>query len=135
MTGDLIIPESIVYNGTNYSVTSIGDDAFDYCSGLTSVIIPNSVTSIGEGAFYYCSGLTSIAIPDSVTSIGDSAFGDCSGLTTISIGRSVASIGGMSGGVFITPMSYTPEKSPSRMESIMRSSSSDCHSAVAGSTP
>ena len=59
-SGDLIIPSTISYNGTTYSVTSIGDRAFYYCSSLTSVTIPNSVTSIGEGAFYECSGLTSI---------------------------------------------------------------------------
>ncbi|MDD6747194.1 MAG: leucine-rich repeat domain-containing protein [Paludibacteraceae bacterium] len=63
-----------------YSVTSIGDRAFYYCRGLTSVTIPNSVTSIGEGAFYGCTGLTSVTIPNSVTSIGSGAFYYCSGL-------------------------------------------------------
>ena len=52
----------------------IADSAFNGCSGLMSITIPDSVTSIGGGAFYGCSGLTSITIPDSVTSIGDSAF-------------------------------------------------------------
>jgi len=56
------------------SVTSIGDWAFDYCDGLTNVIIPASVTSIGICAFECCTGLTSVTIPDSVTSIGSSAF-------------------------------------------------------------
>ena len=76
------------------SVTSIGNYAFYYCSGLTSVTIGNSVTSIGWGAFYGCSGLTSVTIPNSVTSIGDDAFYDCSGLTSVTIGNSVESIGG-----------------------------------------
>ena len=62
------------------SVTSIGDWAFAYCSGLTSVTIPNSVTSIGYYAFGYCSGLTSVTIGDSVTSIGYYAFYYCSSL-------------------------------------------------------
>ena len=75
------------------SVTSIGDEAFAVCSGLTSVTIPNSVTSIGKGAFTGCSGLTSIAIPNSVTSIGDEAFAVCSGLTSVTIPNSVTSIG------------------------------------------
>lgn len=59
------------------SVTSIGERAFEGCSGLTSVIIGNSVTSIGFCAFYGCSGLTSVTIPNSVTSIGQYAFYGC----------------------------------------------------------
>ena len=74
------------------SVTSIGDQAFEYCEGLTSITIPNSVTSIGDYAFEGCSGLTSITIPNSVTSIGKEAFKGCSGLTSISIPNSVTSI-------------------------------------------
>ena len=111
-----LIPETVTYNGTTYSVTSIGyrtfascsgltsitipnsvtsigGSAFSGCSGLTSVIIPNSVTSIGDNAFYYCSGLTSVTIPNSVTSIGSSAFYYCSGLTSVTIPNSVTSIG------------------------------------------
>ena len=76
------------------SVTSIGDNAFIDCSGLTSITIPNSVTSIGGSAFYGCSGLTSINIPNSVTSIGGFAFYNCSSLTSINIPNSVTSIGG-----------------------------------------
>ena len=64
-------------------MTSIGDGAFDYCSGLTSVTIPNSVTSIGGGAFDGCSGLTSVTIPNSVTSIENSAFYGCSSLKMV----------------------------------------------------
>ena len=74
-------------------VTSIGNNAFENCSGLTSVTIPNSVTSIGYRAFYGCSGLTSVTIPNSVTSIGDRAFSGCSGLTSLTIGNSVTIIG------------------------------------------
>ena len=76
-SGDIVIPESITYNNSKYSVTSIGNNAFWGCSGLTSVTIPNSVTSIGDKAFYYCKGLTSVTIPNSVTSIGKSAFYGC----------------------------------------------------------
>ena len=73
---DLVIPNS---------VKSIGDLAFYYCSGLTSVTIPNSVESIGDYAFYSCYGLTSVTIPNSVTSIGYYAFEGCSGLASVHI--------------------------------------------------
>ena len=76
-SGDIVIPEKVEYNGSCFSVTSIGKLAFWRNSGLTSVAIPNSVTSIGEGAFAVCSGLTSVIIPNSVTSIGGCAFFGC----------------------------------------------------------
>jgi hypothetical protein len=63
-----------------FSVTSIGDYAFYYCSGLTNVTIPSSVTSIGQFAFNYCIGLKSVTIPSSVTNIANAAFYNCRGL-------------------------------------------------------
>ena len=83
ISGDIVIPSEITYNNVTCNVTSIGDYAFVYCSGLTSITIPNSVTSIGSGAFSACTGLTSVEIGNSVTSIGESAFSDCSGLESI----------------------------------------------------
>ena len=76
-----------------YLVTSIGQSAFKYCSGLTSVTNPDSVTSIGSEAFYSCRGLTSVTIGNGVTSIGRSAFYNCNGLTSVTIGNGVTSIG------------------------------------------
>ena len=87
----VIIPETVSYNGTTYSVTSIGW-AFMDCRSLASVTIPNSVTSIQWWAFRNCSSLVSITIPNSVTSIGHSAFSGCSSLTSITIPDSVTSI-------------------------------------------
>ena len=115
-TGSLTIPTTVTDGSSFYQVTSIFEDAFNSCSGLTSLIIPNSVTSIqqyafrncsgltsliipnsvtniGYQAFAFCSGLTSLIIPNSVTSIGDSAFSGCTGLTSLNIGNSVTSIG------------------------------------------
>jgi uncharacterized repeat protein (TIGR02543 family) len=113
--GVVVIPATL---GTSppYPVTNIGSEAFSFCTGLTSVTIPNSVTTIGTSAFGYCSGLTSvtigsgvtsiddcafqgclaltsIVIPDNVTTIGYGAFLRCSGLTSVTIGSGVTSIG------------------------------------------
>ena len=76
VNGDVTIPNC---------VTHIGDSAFTYCRGLTSVTIPDSVTCIGSNAFWGCSGLTSVTIPDSVTSIESSVFLHCNGLKSISV--------------------------------------------------
>ena len=65
----------------------------DETTEITNLIIPNSVTSIGDDAFYGCSGLTSVTIGNSVTSIGGYAFRGCSGLTSVTIGNSVKEIG------------------------------------------
>ena len=66
--------------------TKIENYAFEYCTNLNFIEIPNSVTRIGEGAFYNCSSLESITIPNSVTYIGDMAFNGCSNLISITIG-------------------------------------------------
>ena len=82
-SGSIEIPESVTYNSITYSVTGISDHAFDFCTGITSVIIPNTVARIGNQAFYYCSGLTSMTIPESVTYIDDLAFSYCMNMTTL----------------------------------------------------
>ena len=92
-TGTIVIPASVTFSGTTYSVTSIGERVFQYCDSLTSVTIPNSVTSIGNNAFEICRRLKSITIGNSVTSIGNGAFGYCRGLTSVTIPNSVTSIG------------------------------------------
>ena len=74
------------------SVTSIGNDAFEGCSGLTKLTLPDGVTSIGYFAFYGCSGLTELTLPNSVTSIGYYAFYGCIGLTELTLPNSITSI-------------------------------------------
>ena len=82
-SGNVIIPDSVTYDGTTYPVKAIGDNAFSNCSELTSVTIGNSVTEIGYSAFYGCTSLTGVTIPNSVTHIGDYAFQGCSALDTL----------------------------------------------------
>ena len=88
MTGDIIIPASLGEN----PVTSIYQNTFLNCTGLTSVTIPATVTSIGTSAFEGCTGLTSVDIPASVTEIDDYAFKNCTGLTTVKIGKGMTYI-------------------------------------------
>ena len=77
----VIIPE---YVGKK-KVTRIGERAFNGCSGLTSITIPDSVTGIGWAAFCGCAGLTSISIGSAVKEIGGSQFSGCVGLTSITV--------------------------------------------------
>ena len=74
-------------------ITSIGEFAFSGCSGLTSLTLPAGITSIGEYAFYGCSGLTSLTLPAGITSIGEYAFSRCSGLTSLTLPAGITSIG------------------------------------------
>ena len=90
---NIIIPSTVMYEGLNYSVTSIGASAFSSSGILTSVTIPNSVTSIGESAFAACTELKSVTIGSGVTTIGKKAFSSCFSLTSVTIPHSVTSIG------------------------------------------
>ena len=85
--------ESIKEVTISSGITSIGNDAFYGCTGLTSIVIPDSVTSIGDVAFAECSGLTSIDLGNGVTSIGYFSFTLCTGLTSITIPSTVMTIG------------------------------------------
>ena len=119
------IPETIVYNGTTYSVTSIGGCAFAECSSLSSIAILKSVKSIGSYAFAYCPSLTYITIPNSVTSIGEYAFSDCSSLTFVTIPNSVTSI---SYSAFLKCSSLTSITIPNSVKSIGDEAFRNCSS-------
>ena len=92
-SGSITLPATVTYEGVDYIVTSIGDDAFRDCSSITEITLPEGVTSIGDYAFSGCSSLTDITIPEGVTSIGSRAFSGCSSLTDITIPEGVTSIG------------------------------------------
>ena len=95
VAGVLNIPESVNYEGVDYTVTTIGNSAFMYYFYLTSLTIPNTVTTIEDGAFAYCSGFTGdLIIPNSVVTIGASAFFTCYSFDgDLVIGNSVTTIG------------------------------------------
>jgi hypothetical protein len=75
------------------SVTSIGNNAFNYCKALSSVTLGNSIRRIGNSAFENCISLASIIIPDSVVNLGSSVFKGCNSLTSITIPNSVVNMG------------------------------------------
>ncbi|MBQ2742299.1 MAG: leucine-rich repeat protein, partial [Oscillospiraceae bacterium] len=114
------------------SITSIGDWAFNGCTSLTSITIPDSVTSIGIGALEGCESLASITIPDEVTSIDVRAFFGCKSLTSIAIPDGVTSIGG---GTFMWCSSLTSVTIPDSVTSIAESAFFGCRSLTSITIP
>ena len=116
----------------NTPITTIGDEAFEYCFSLTSVTIPDSVTTIGWRAFSNCNSLTSITIPDSVTTIGDYAFFLCERLTSVTIPDSVTTIGS---DAFGNCDSLTSVTIPNSVTTIGNSAFSWCRSLTSVTIP
>ncbi len=94
VSGELIIPATISYEGNDYPVTRIGKNSFISCGRLTGPLtIPNTVTSIGENAFLACSGLTELHLGSALDTIGPAAFYGCKGFTgSLTIPNSVRAI-------------------------------------------
>lgn len=91
-SGSIEIPSTVDYEDVTYNVISIGDNAFNKCSGLTSISILANITNIGNNAFDKCTNLQSVAIPNSVVSIGNSAFRGCSNLQSVSLSNNLEKI-------------------------------------------
>ena len=123
--GDKIIPTTVATGIWRYTVTSIGDAAFYQCTGLTSIVIPNSVTNIGVAAFSGCSGLVSVTMYNSVMTIGEQAFFNCSSLTLVTISNSVKNI---SPGTFYGCSSLVSVTIPGSVTSIGEATFDGCSS-------
>lgn len=111
---DITVPSTVIYEGTTYRVTSIGNNAFSrsnlksitispgitsigtnaffYCFDLKTVNLPNTLTTIGNSSFYYCQSLASIILPESLQTIEPYAFSYCEGLTEIKFPSSLTTI-------------------------------------------
>ena len=92
-SGSVSIPETVTNNGTEYSVTTIGESAFKG-SAVTSVSMPEGITSIDYDAFYECENLESVTLPESLTTLGSDAFYFCKSLKAVKIPSGVTAIPG-----------------------------------------
>ena len=84
-SGDIVIPETFTYEGTEYTVVATAANSFLDCRNLTSVKLPASCVTIGRNTFKGCSGLTTSPIPETATSVGSGVFNGCTSLEEITI--------------------------------------------------
>lgn len=91
--GNLIIPGTVRYEDSDYSVVSVAECAFSKNRTLTTVSIPDGVTSIGNDCFAVCAQLTSVSLPDGLVSLGESCFSNCRALKSIALPESVTTLG------------------------------------------
>ena len=124
LDGDLIIPDSVEYEGVKYPVTSIGHEAFEYAT-MRSVQIPNTVRTIVIRAFSACDSLTSLIIPNSVTSIGMQAFAGSFNITSIVLPDSLTVI---EQGIFENDTSLLSVVVPDAVVSVSYGAFSQCYS-------
>ena len=102
-SGDIVIPDKVTYRGNTYYVVGIGDHAFDGCTGLRSIHLPEAPSSyynygttlntIGSYAFRGCTGLDSLFLPVQLYEIRSYAFADCSGLSYVEFPYSINTVG------------------------------------------
>ncbi|MCR5312034.1 MAG: leucine-rich repeat protein [Bacteroidaceae bacterium] len=116
-TDDVVIPSTVTYNGTTFTVLYIGQNAFNSCTGLTSVSIPETVINIGNKAFQGCTSLKTVNIPSNLTTIGIYTFDGCSSLTNIE-GLTSSSVTSIKSYAFNGCTSLTTLEFPSSLVSI-----------------
>lgn len=93
LTGEVVIPPTVKYDGTNYVVSQIGKSAFEGYSGITEMTIPSTISVIEEKAFRNCTALREINTPQPLSTIGDYAFEGCSSLESYSLQASISKLG------------------------------------------
>lgn len=103
-SANIVVPERVIISGKTYTVTGIGEEAFNYQRRIKTVTLPNTIKTIGEDAFEGCESLTSINLPDGLETIGSGAFEDCA-FKELSIPSSVTEIesGAFDGCYGLTP--------------------------------
>lgn len=90
---NVTITDKVNYNDMEFDVVAIGEGAFNECSQLASISIPESVTTIKHGAFQSCSNLTSIEIPSHVSEIAEYTFNNCNSLASVKLPEGLTRIG------------------------------------------
>ena len=88
----VVVPATFTYDQMTFTVTAVGTSAFEGCTELRSVTLPNTLLSIGQDAFYNCSKLTSVNLPEGLTTIGQRAFRGCA-ISSVTVPSTVTSLG------------------------------------------
>ena len=90
-TGDIVIPSSVSYGGTTYTVSGMESQVCQDCKTLTSVVIGDKITKIPQYAFYGCTNLETVTLGTKVESLGYAAFSGCTNLSSINLNDNITS--------------------------------------------
>ncbi len=131
LNGEIVIPESVTYNGEQFRVTTVGANAFDGCK-VTKVQLPASITKIRKSSFTWCTSLTHVNIPAGVEVLEEGAFSNCTSLSSISLPNSVTELGP---GCFEKCSSLSTIEFSSGLKTLGRYCFSDCGSLTSVTLP
>lgn len=92
-SGDVVIPETVTYEGTDYIVTSLAERCFSYTSNLRSITLPKNITTLSDRCFAYSDPLNFTGLPEGITSLGSECFAYCNNLISIDLPKSITSLG------------------------------------------
>ena len=122
-SGDVDVPAQVAYNGADYTVVAVGDNAFRACAALTSVAIGEGVTTVGDYAFAECTGLTAVSLPSTLVSLGKRVFTKCEALTSVQLPDAVTSMGSYA---FYKATGLTDLTMPAGMTEVPQCMAYDC---------